>query len=80
MNSKLGSENKFQKCRYIFGWGATCLILYFEKKKKKIRSSIVQACPQDINNGLSRRNVIFCSKIRKKFVSGILKIKYQIMG
>lgn len=35
MNSKLGSENKFQKCRYIFGWGPTCLILYFEKKKKR---------------------------------------------
>ena len=77
MNSKLRSENTFQKCRYTFG-GEPHVLVY--TLGKKFSGSIVQACLEYINNGLSRRNVKFCAKIRKKFVNGILLIKYHIMG
>lgn len=36
MNSKLRSENTFQKCRYTFGGGASCLSLYFEKNQSSV--------------------------------------------
>ena len=49
-------------------------------EKKKIQWFHSSGLFRYINNGFSRRNVKFCAKIRKKFVNGILLIKYHIMG
>ena len=70
MNSELGSENTFADILLV---GDPHVLVY--TLKKKFSGSIVQY----INNGLSRRNAKFCAKIRKKFVNGILIIKYHVM-
>lgn len=75
MNSKLRSENIFADILLV----GDPHVLVYTLKKIKFSGSIVQACLEYVNNGLSRRNVKFCAKIRKKFVNGILIIKYHIM-